>query len=74
MIAQSILISYHTEAFVKTEVGCTVLGARRACQNKLEIFLIDGCIFIVIIQTFTLYETFFLSKASIFNGKTKITN
>ena len=26
MIAQSTLISYHTEAFVKTEVGCTVHG------------------------------------------------
>ena len=51
-----------------------MLGARRACQNKLEIFLIDGCIFIVIIQTFTLYETFLLSEASIFNGKTEITN
>ena len=25
MIAQSTLISYHTEAFVKTEVACTVL-------------------------------------------------
>ena len=24
MFAQSTLISYHTEAFVKTEVGCTV--------------------------------------------------
>ena len=24
MITQSTLISYHTEAFVKTEVGCTV--------------------------------------------------
>ena len=25
MITQSTLISYHTEAFVKTEVACTVL-------------------------------------------------
>ena len=25
MLAQTILISYHTEAFVKTEVGCTVV-------------------------------------------------
>ena len=25
MFAQSTLISYHTEAFVKTEVGCTVI-------------------------------------------------
>ena len=27
MIAQSTLISYHTEAFVKTEVACTVKNA-----------------------------------------------
>ena len=26
MCAQSTLISYHTEAFVKTEVGCTVVN------------------------------------------------
>ena len=30
MIAQSTLISYHTEAFVKTEVACTVqMGAAK---------------------------------------------
>ena len=27
VIAQSTLISYHTEVFVKTEVGCTVVGS-----------------------------------------------
>ena len=33
MLAQSTLISYHTEAFVKTEVGCTV--ARKTGMNKM---------------------------------------
>ena len=34
MFAQSTLISYHTEAFVKTEVGCTVHGQTRALERK----------------------------------------
>ena len=34
MFSQSTLISYHTEAFVKTEVGCTV----HTCMNSLVSF------------------------------------
>ena len=34
MIAQSTLISYHTEAFVKTEVACTVNGANHITTAK----------------------------------------
>ena len=33
MIAQSTLISYHKEAFVKTEVACTVYGCTNFCQH-----------------------------------------
>ena len=36
IIAQSTLISYHTEAFVKTEVGCTVL-----CWKSLFIHIAE---------------------------------
>ena len=31
MLGQSTLISHHTEAFVKTEVGCTVLNYIKGC-------------------------------------------
>ena len=36
MITQSTLISYHTEAFVKTEVACTVVGCQ--INPKMEKF------------------------------------
>ena len=43
MFAQSTLISYHTEAFVKTEVGCTVkdnpaLGAAEHTISRKNIY------------------------------------
>ena len=37
MFAQSTLISYHTEAFVKTEVGCTVKA------NSIERMMLHLC-------------------------------
>ena len=40
MIAQSTLISYHTEAFVKTEVACTV--ADLITINTVALFLSPG--------------------------------
>ena len=40
MIAQSTLISYHTEAFVKTEVACTV-GSLENCFFGLEYLRLD---------------------------------
>ena len=35
MLAQITLISYHTEAFVKTEVGCTVIKTTQII-NKIK--------------------------------------
>ena len=37
MFAQSTLISYHTEAFVKAEVGCTVNDTKTDKKNLGEI-------------------------------------
>ena len=35
MLTQGTLISYHTEAFVKTEVGCTVV--KRDALEKIKV-------------------------------------
>ena len=46
---RSTLISYHTEAFVKTEVGCTVDWSRCATQFAMRLktnvrcFLLEAC-------------------------------
>ena len=60
MFAQNTLISYHTEAFVKAEVGCTVLAHSHSLSKKkseLIIMLMQVALILVGRYSLQLYRS-----------------